>query len=287
MILQLAINGILIGGLYAMISVGLTLIFGVMRIVNFAHGEFLMLGMYAAFWGFRCLGIDPFMTALFLIPIFFILGVAIQRLIIRPILYASNVAKFFVTVGLSVLLQNLALFLWSADYRAIRTSYVQSVIQIGGLYIGTIRLLSFGATILMYGLLLLFLKRTYIGKAMRATVQDPNTAVLLGIDVRKIHALAFGIGITYVGVAGAFLVPIYQVFPTVGLNFVLAAFVVVVLGGMGNVLGAFIGGLIVGLVESFSGFFIGTGMKEATYYLIFILILLIRPSGLLGARGSE
>lgn len=275
------------GGLYAMISVGLTLIFGVMRIVNFAHGEFLMLGMYAAFWGFRFLGIDPFMTALFLIPIFFIIGVVIQRLIIRPILYASAVSKFFATVGLSVLVQNLALFLWSADYRAIRTSYVQSLIQVGGLYISTIRLLAFGATILLYGLLLLFLKRTYIGKAMRATVQDPHTAVLLGIDVRMIHALAFGIGIAYVGVAGAFLMPIYQVFPTVGLNFVLAAFVVVVLGGMGNIPGAFIGGLIVGLVESFSGFFIGTGMKEASYYLIFLLILLIRPSGLFGTRGLE
>lgn len=285
--IQLAINGVLMGGVYALISVGLTLSFGVMRIVNFAHGEFLMLAMFASFWSFHLLGVDPYVTALVVIPMFFILGVVVQRLIIQPILGVPAVVQIFATVGLSVLLQNLALLLWSGDYRSVVVPYSSADFRLGEISISAPRLFAFGVAVLLGAALLIFLKWTFMGKAMRAIVQNRDAAVLLGINVKRLYAIAFGIGIALVGVAGAILTPIYQVFPTVGLNFVLAAFVVVILGGLGSVVGAFTGGIIIGLVESFSGFYVAPDLKEAIYYVIFVLILLIRPSGMFGILGSE
>lgn len=281
-ILQLIINGLLLGGIYALISIGLTLIFGVLEIINFAHGEFLMLGMYASFWLFELLGIDPYLSLFILIPAFFLLGLAVQRIIIQPIIDAPPLNQIFATVGLSIVLQNVALFFWKADYRTVRTAYSSLVLKTHGLMISFPRLVAFVLALTMITALLIFLKRTYTGKAIQALAQERRAAMLMGININRTYQIAFGIGTACVGAAGAMLIPIYYAFPTVGALFVLVAFVVVILGGYNSLVGALVGGLIIGLVESFSGFFISPHLKEAIYFAIFILILLYRPTGLFG-----
>ncbi|MBI3988849.1 MAG: branched-chain amino acid ABC transporter permease [candidate division NC10 bacterium] len=287
-ILQVAISGLLVGGIYALISIGLTLIFGVTRIINFAHGELLMLAMYTTFWLFQLFSLDPYVALFFVTPLLFLVGLIIHWMVIQPILGAPPLMQIFATVGLSVALQNGALLLWKADYRTIRTAYSTAVVEVGGLFISVPRLVAFLVAMAMAVALFLFLKKTPLGKAIRATAQDRRAAMLMGVDVRRIYLLSFGIGTACVGVAGALLMPVYYTFPTVGTYFVLTAFVVVVLGGMGDMMGAFLGGLIIGLVEAFSGFLIATALKEAVYFTLFILVLLLKPSGLFGmGRGAE
>ena len=285
-IIQLLINGLLIGGIYALVSIGLCLIFGVLEIVNFAHGEFLMLSMYTSYWLFNILGIDPYLGALIIIPVFFIFGTMIQRTIIQPLLDAPHLNQIFATVGLSMIFQNLALLLWHADYRIVKTGYTSKVIIIGDYLIGFTRLAAFliacGAMLILF----LFLKNTYVGKAIRALAQERRASQLMGINIFKTYQIAFGIGIAITGLAGAVLMPIFYAFPTVGNMFSLIAFVVVVLGGYNNLVGALFGGLIIGLIESFGGFFISPHLKEAIYFVIFILILLFKPTGLLGHKEN-
>ncbi len=278
--IQLIINGLLLGGIYALISIGLTLIFGVIEIINFAHGEFLMLSMYASFWLFQLYGIDPYVSLFMVIPAFFVIGWAVQRIIIQPIIHAPPLNQIFATVGVSLVLQNAALFFWKADYRTVRTAY--STLSWGGLMISIPRLVAFILALAIIAALLTFLKRTYTGKAIRALAQEKRAAMLMGIDIYRTYKIAFGIGIACVGAAGAILIPIYYAFPTVGGLFVLIAFVVVILGGYNSLVGALIGGLIIGVVEAFSGFFLSPHLKEAVYFVIFIFILVLRPTGLFG-----
>ncbi len=285
--MQVLVSGLLLGGIYAVISIGLTLIFGVTRIINFAHGEFLMLAMYGTFWLFTFYRMDPYVSLLIVTPAMFLVGLVAQRAVIQPILGAAPLMQIFATVGLSVAMQNAALLVWHADYRTIRTSYSTSVLEVFGLVVSIPRLAAFGvAAAMALGFFFLF-KYTYLGKALRAVAQDRRSAMLMGINVQRIYLLSFGIGTACVGVAGAMLMPIYYTFPTVGTYFVLTAFVVVVLGGMGSMTGACVGGLIIGVIEAFSGFFIAAALKEAVYFVIFILMLLFRPSGLFGQRGAE
>jgi len=286
-LIQLTINGLLLGGIYSLISIGLTLIFGVTRIINFAHGEFLMLAMYVAFWLFQLAGVDPYLSLLAVTPMLFIAGLISERLVIHPILEAPSSMQIFATVGLSVAMQNAALFLWTADYRTIKTAYSTKTIMVSDILISFPRLIAFGATVLISWGIFLYLKKTYTGKAIRAVAQNRTASTLMGINIRKIYLFTFGLGTALVGIAGALLMPIYYVFPTVGGLFVLTAFVVVVLGGLGNMTGAFVGGLIIGLVESYSGFFLATQLKEAVYFIIFILVLVLKPSGLYGIVGAE
>ncbi len=281
-ILQLVINGLLLGGMYGLISIGLTLIFGVLEIVNFAHGEFLMLSMYAAFWLFQLYGIDPYLSLVIILPVFFLLGVAVQRITIQPILNAPPLNQIFMTVGLSMVLQNAALFIWTADYRTMKTSYSALTLKTAGLIISFPRLVAFLLAMALIAALLIFLKKTYTGKAIRALAQERKAAMLMGINVYRTYQFAFGIGIACVGAAGAMLIPVYFVFPSVGSLFVLIAFVVVILGGYNSLVGSLAGGLIIGVVESFSGFFVSPHLKEAIYFVIFILILLFKPTGLFG-----
>lgn len=279
-LLQVAIDGLFLGTIYALMSMGLTLIFGVMNIINFAHGEYLMLSMYTTFWIFQLLGIDPYLSLVIVVPLFFLLGLVTQRGLIQPILNSPEVAQIFATVGLSIALKNLAIFLWSADYRSVPTSYASISFHLGKLVISFPKLMAFVICIVLSLLFFLFLKKTLLGKAIRATSQNRKAAQLMGVNIWRIYLFVFGIGSATVGVAGAVLMPMYWAFPTVGMYFVIVAFVVVVLGGMGNILGAFFGGLIIGMVESFSGFFFTPTLKGVVYYLIFILILFFRPSGL-------
>ncbi len=285
--LQLTINGLLQGGIYSLISIGLTLIFGVTRIVNFAHGEFLMLAMYATFFLFQFVGIDPYLSLLIVTPLLFVSGLCSERLVIHPILNAPSFMQIFATVGLSIALQNAALFFWTADYRSVKTTYAGMMVPAGEFLISFARLMAFvAAVVISYGVFL-YLKKTYTGKAIRAVAQNRTAATLMGINIRQIYFFTFGLGTALVGIAGALLMPIYYVFPTVGGLFVLTAFVVVVLGGLGNMTGAFIGGLVIGLVESYSGFYGATQLKEAVYFVIFILVLLLKPSGFYGIVGAE
>jgi branched-chain amino acid transport system permease protein len=281
-ILQLIINGLLLGGMYALISIGLTLIFGVLEIVNFAHGEFLMLAMYASYFLFQFYGIDPYLSLLIILPLFFLIGVAVQRATIQPILNAPPLNQIFMTVGLSMVLQNLALFFWTADYRTVKTSYSALTLKTEGLMISFPRLVAFLLAMGLITALLIFLQKTYTGKAIRALAQERKAAMLMGINVYRTYQIAFGIGIACVGAAGAMLIPVFFVFPSVGSLFVLIAFVVVILGGYNSLTGSLVGGLIIGVVEAFSGFFISPHLKEAIYFVIFILILLLRPTGLFG-----
>jgi len=278
--LQLIINGILLGGLYALISMGLTLIFGVMNIINFAHGEFLMLSMYATFWLGSIYGLDPYLSLPIIIPGFFFVGLFFQKSMIDPLIKAPEIAQIFATVGLSIVLQNLALFFFSADYRTLKSTYSGQSLVIGDLYVSVTRLIAFGFVVCITIVLFWFLKNTFWGKAIRATAQNREAAQLMGINIKKVYSISMGIGISCVAIAGAVLSPIYSIFPNVGVQFVLIAFIVVVLGGMGNLKGAFLGGIIIGLIEALSGFFIAPPLKNLVYFIMFILILLLKPTGL-------
>lgn len=286
--IQVVVSGLLLGGIYALISMGLNVIFGVIRIINFAHGEIAMISMYLAFWLYYFLGFDPYLSALIVLPVMFCFGVLFQRLVIQPILTASGIMKIFTTVGVSLLLQNLALIFWGGDFRTIRTSYSMSSIDLYGVYINVPRLISFCAAIASFVVLYYFLKHTYTGKALRAIVEDHSVSRLMGVSVEKHYLLAFGIGSMFTALGGVLLMPFSSTYPGVGLPLTLVAFVVVVLGGLGSMSGTLLAGLFIGLVDSLGGFFISPGLNQAIYFSIFILVLLVRPQGLFGqGKGTE
>jgi branched-chain amino acid transport system permease protein len=284
---QLIVSTILLGGVYALIAVGLTLIFGVMRVVNFAYGEFLMLAMYLAFFAFALLRLDPYVTLVIALPLFLALGWVSYRIVMRPVIHASHNAQVFTTVGLSIALQNVALVLWTADARFVRTDYYAVTVRLGTAALNLAQIVAFVVAVAFTGVLFAFLRWSYTGKVMRATAQDRQASALMGIDTDKIYALTWAVGITCVGAAGVLLSPIYPVYPTAGLQFVLIAFVAVVLGGLGDMAGALIASLIVAAVEVVGSYVLGTAWKEMLYLLLFIGILIVRPAGLFGQRGAE
>jgi branched-chain amino acid transport system permease protein len=284
---QLIVSTLLLGGLYALIAVGLTLIFGVMRVVNFAHGEFLMLAMYLAFFAFSLLRFDPYVTLVVSLPLFFAVGWLSYRAVMRPVIHASHNVQVFTTVGLSIVLQNVALVLWTADARFLRTSYYADVVRVGGAVFNWAQIVAFAVAVLLTAGLFAFMRWSYTGKVMRATAQDRHASALMGIDTDRVYAVTWAVGITCVGAAGVLLAPIYPVYPTAGLQFVLIAYVAVVLGGLGDMLGALIAALVVAAVEVMGSYVIGTAWKEVLYLLLFIGILVVRPAGLFGQRGAE
>jgi branched-chain amino acid transport system permease protein len=284
---QLIVSGIVLGGIYALVSVGLTLIFGVMRVVNFAHGEFLMLSMYLAIGLHAALGLDPYVGLLPAIPIALAFGVLVYYAVLRPVIGSTHVVQIFTTLGLSIVLQNAALMLWTANFRQLQLPYSDKVIAVGGGVLTLPQLIAFSVAALFTLALFAWLKLTYLGKAMRATAQDPKAATLVGIDTRKMFLVAFLVGTICVAVAGMLMAPLFPTYPTVGLQFALVAFVVVVLGGLGSAVGALIGGLIVAFLDVMGGFYVGTAWKEVLYFIVFISVLLIRPAGLFGQRGAE
>jgi branched-chain amino acid transport system permease protein len=289
------ISGILLGGIYALSSIGLTLIFGVMKIVNFAHGEFLMLAMYVSFWLFHYFHLDPYVSMVIVVPLFFVIGLLTYRIFIKKTIGSPILSQIFVTVGLSIIIENLALLFWSADFRTVSIGYLSKPIILGPfpvigleeIIVNKARLIAFVLGLSLSILFYLFTKYSYLGKVIRATSQDRTTALLMGVNIDKVYRLSFAIGILLVGIAGALMIPIYTVHPFVGFEFVLIMFVVVVLGGMGSIVGAVIAGIFIGVVEVFSGFLIGPESKQAIYFLVFIAVLVFRPSGLLGEKGEE
>jgi branched-chain amino acid transport system permease protein len=284
---QLAVSTILLGGIYALIAVGLTLIFGIMRVVNFAHGEFLMLGMYLAFWAFTLWRIDPYLILFVAVPIFFAVGLATYALVIKGVVRASHNVQIFTTVGLSTLLQNAALVLWTGDFRFVRPWHSSVVIRIGGAAFNLSQVVAFAVAVVATLALFAFMRWTHAGRVMRATAQDGEAATLMGIDTDRVYRLAFAIGIACVGVAGVLVSPLYSVYPTAGLQFVLLAYVVVVLGGLGDMVGALLGSLIVAAVEVVGSYTFGSAWKEIIYFVLFIAVLVFRPAGIFGQRGAE
>lgn len=279
-IAQLLVSGILAGGLYGIISVGLTLIFGVLNLVNFAHGEFLMVSMYVTFWMSQLLGLNPYVSLPLVILVMFGFGLLIQNIFIRPVVEASHEVQIVITLGLSTMMQNSALMAWGGNLRVLKTSLSESMLEIGGVFINTQRLLTFGTAVLATSLLYLYLTKSYFGKAIRATAQDAKAARLAGINVPSVYMITYGIGIALVGIAGASLMPLFPVYPTIGWHFANIAFIAVVLGGLGSIPGAMVGGIIIGVIESVAGFYLGSEFQQAAYFVVFIIILIIRPMGL-------
>jgi branched-chain amino acid transport system permease protein len=284
---QLGVATVLLGGIYALIAVGLTLIFGIMRVVNFAHGEFLMLGMYLAFWAFTFSSLDPYVTLFLSLPVFFVVGLASYGLIMRGVIHASHNVQIFTTVGLSIALQNAALVLWTGDYRVVRPWHSFVVLRVGDVAFNLSQVVAFLVALALTIGLFAFMRWTHTGRVMRATAQDREAATLMGIDADRVYRLTWTIGIAAVGVAGVLVAPLYAVYPTAGLQFVLLAYVVVVLGGLGDMVGALFGSLIVAFVEVVGSYLIGTAWKEVLYFILFIAVLLLRPAGLFGQRGAE
>src|SRR5512134_1561545 len=284
---QLIVSTLLLAGVYALISVGLTLIFFVMRVVNFAHVEFLMLCMYLVFLAFALLGFYPYLTLVLSLPVWFAVGWASYRAVMGPIIHASHNVQVFTTVGLSIALQNLALVLFTADARFLRTEYYAVVVRIAGAAFNVAQVVAFAVALALTAGLFAFMRWSYTGKVMRATAQDRQASALMGIDTDRVYAVTWAVGIACVGSAGVLLAPIYPVYPTAGLQFVLIAYVAVVLGGLGDMAGAVIASLVVATVEVFGSYVIGTTWKEVLYLLLFITILIVRPAGLFGQRGAE
>lgn len=285
--LQLFVSGVLLGGVYALGALGLNLIFGVAKVVNFAHGEFLMLGMFAAYWLMTLTGINPYLGAPIIGAGFFLLGLAFYAGLMRFTIYKPELTQVFATLGLGILLQNAALVAWSADYRTIQVMPPGwESIQVLGIYVPTNRLIAFVYAIACLLTVLVFLRTTFIGRAIEAVSQDLVAARLMGIDPNRIFLLTFGLGIALTGVAGGVLMPSFYAFPSVGTFFVLVAFVVVVLGGLGSVTGTILGGILLGLVETGVGY-VAPDLKEATHFMLLILLLAVRPHGLLGVKGAE
>jgi branched-chain amino acid transport system permease protein len=280
-----AINGLLLGGIYTLVASGLTLIYGVLHIINFAHGSMLMLAMFGVYYLLIKLGIDPYLSLAIMVPVMYAFGFYLYRFLIGKMSNGKDENILLITLGLSILIENLALMFFKGDSRTISVSYMDTMVEMGPTLVSLPKIISFAASMLLCGALGLFIQRTDTGKAIRAVARERMGARLVGIDVERIFAISYGIGLATLGAAACLLMPIFYVSPSTGHVFVMVAFTVVVLGGMGSFLGAVVGGLIVGLTESFGGLFLGESLGQIGISVIFILILLFRPSGLFGAKS--
>lgn len=283
-ILQAILNGILVGGVYAVVSVGLTLVFGTMDIVNFAQSEFLMLGLFTAYVLTTISGIDPILLIPVVFVVVFIIGASIQRYLIQRVLDAPLVAQIFLTVGIGMVLVSGAQLIFGTDFRTIITSYQMQSLQVGPFILPVTYLFAFAGSSVMVMFLWFFLERTHTGRAIRATAQNSTAAVLIGINPKKMYILAFALGTGLAGAAGALILPYTYVFPTIGHDWGLIMFTVVVLGGLGSVPGALVGGLVVGVLQSLTSVFLPTQLQGLVVFIVFILVLAYRPDGLFGRR---
>jgi len=279
---QAVVNGLLIGGIYALVSIGVTLIFGVVKIVNFAQGEFVMIGMYISFFLATYFGIDPLVSLVISMPALFVLGVLLQRFLISRVLALGDMPQIFLTFALSLLLMNLALLLFTANYRTVQTPYTEAAVHLGPLYFAVAKLVAFAVAMLLSGTLWLFLHTTDLGKAMRAAAQNRDVAMLMGINPDHVFSVAVGVALALAGAAGSLLMPFYPAYPLVGQVFVLMAFVAVVLGTLGNVTGALIASLMMGVAESLGIQYVGADSGLIVVFLMLLLTLALRPNGLFG-----
>ncbi|NGM20522.1 branched-chain amino acid ABC transporter permease [Roseomonas stagni] len=278
-------NGLLTGAVYGLVALGLTLVYGVLHIINFAHGALLTMAMYAAWVAWSAFGLDPYVAILPLVPIFFAVGYLLQRFVIMPASQGDDSNILLVTLGLSIVLENAMLAIFRSDTLSVQVPYAMEVIEAGPMLLSFPRVVGFGVTLAVAVVLFLVLTRTDTGRAMRAVAKERTGAALVGIDVRHVYAVTFAIGCACLAISACLLLPSFYVNPRVGNAFVLVAFTIVVLGGMGSVPGALLGGLFIGVVESLSGLYLGDSLGQLGIFVIFILVLLFRPTGLFGARA--
>jgi branched-chain amino acid transport system permease protein len=276
------VNGILAGGIFAVVALGFSLVWGIMNIINLAHGAFIMLGAYIAFVLFTTLHVDPFLSIPVAFVVLFALGYAIQRYIINVVVRAPILTTFLLTFGLSLLIVNLALLVFHADIRGIETSYSGSNFSIGSVTVAWIKLWTLIAALAITVLMQLFLTQSRMGRAIRATAMDVDAAQLTGVRVAHLYAVVFALGAGLAGAAGVLISLSYSLSPTMGDPFVITAFVVCVLGGLGSVQGALVGGLVYGIVETFGAQYIGTGLQDAVALVVLLVVLTVRPTGILG-----
>ena len=281
--LQAIIDGLLIGGVYAVISIGLTLVYGVMGIVNFAQAEFLAVGMFVAWFAWAYLGLDPVVAAPLSFAVAFAIGWVVQGQLIARVLSAPPVAQIFLTVGILIVIENGSLLLFGSQFRSVTTSYQTLSLSLGPLFISVPYLIAFAMSLGCGVLLWWFMRTSWLGRAMRATAQNPSAARLMGIDAKLMYKLAFALGVGLTAFGGAVILPYVTVFPGVGGQYVVLMFTVVVLGGLGSVAGAVVGGLAVGVIQSLSSLFFPIQLQNLVLFIVFILVLAIRPQGLIGA----
>ena len=287
-LLSALLNGLTTGAVYALIALGLTLIYGVLHIINFAHGASLMMALYGVYALKERWGIDPYVALPLMVPAMFVLGYAMQRIVINRASHGKDENILLVTLGLSIVMENFALLFFKSDTRTIETAYTLTTVAIGPeaaqVMVSLPKLVAFAGALVVSALLILILQRTDLGRAIRAVAKEKQGARLMGIDVEHVYAMCFGLGLACLGAAACFLLPAYYVNPQVGNGFVLVAFTVVVLGGMGSFAGALLGGLLIGVVESFGGLFLGASLGQVGIFVIFIGVLLLRPEGFFGAK---
>jgi branched-chain amino acid transport system permease protein len=281
MTLQVVVSGLLVGGLYALVALGLSLVFGVMRVINVAHGTFVMLGAYVTYWLFALLGMNPFLSVLVSVPVLFVFGAALQRLFVFRVVRAPELSSLLLTFGISIVIANVAMLAWSADYRSVE--YLTGSFVLGNIAISKPRLITFLTALTITALAFLFLHRTRT-EAIRATSQHREVAQVCGINVQRIDLITFGMGAALAGAGGSLVSMMFAVYPEMGQVYVFKSFLVIVLGGAGNYPGAFFGGLLLGVVEGLASLFLTAQLSEVTAYVLLVLVLLLRPQGLLGGR---
>jgi branched-chain amino acid transport system permease protein len=279
---QVLANGVLLGGLYCLLGIGMTLIFGVMRIINACHGDLLMVAMYVAFFLFATMKLDPFVTIFVATPVLFVVGCVIYGGLIRRLRGEFEESSLILTWGIALVLVNLFTVAFTADYRSIVTDYSTQNVTLAGISLSIPMLVSFAVTVVLTTALYVFLLRSNLGRAIRAIAQNRAAAQLMGINVERVQMISYGIGAALAGAAGAAFSSVFYMFPAIGGLFTVKAFEVIVLGGLGNVVGAFFAGILLAVTESLGAIFISTGLKDAFGFLIFMLVLIFRPDGLFG-----
>ncbi len=284
MIMQIIINGLLIGGLYATIGIGFSLVWGVMKVINLTHGGMIMLGAYISYSLFEYAKVDPFLSIPISMAILFFIGILLERYIVDPIIKSGIFMTITLTFGLEMILENIILLIWSGNYRSITTSYSGNSFEFFGATISLVRFLMFIAAISITIILYLFMYKTKTGNAIRATSLNREGAQIVGVNISKIYRITFGIGAALAGASGALLSSVYTISPSMAASLIGKAFIVTVLGGLGSVNGAIFGGIVLGLAESFGSEYIGTGFQEATGFVLLVLVLALRPQGLLGRK---
>ena len=286
------INGILMGSIYGLTAMGLTIIFGVLKVINFAHGSLLMVGMYAAYWAITLSGIHPYLALAIVIPVMFAFGYALQNIVIKPIFIAEKnvrepITVIIVTTGIWYILDNLTLLVFGPQYRSLTDNPLQGqMFELGSMFISVPKFYGFLTAIVTAAAIYLFMQKTIMGRAIRATSMDREAASLMGINQYRIYNVAFGIGAATTGIAAVTLIPFNNVFPTVGVLFDIKGFIIVVLGGLGSISGALLGGIIVGLIESVGPQFMTATWTEAIVYGLFLIVLFVKPSGLFGQKAD-
>lgn len=291
-IIEDMINGILMGSIYGLTAMGLTIIFGVLKVINFAHGSLLMVGMYATYWAITLTGVHPYLALAMVIPAMFIFGYALQATVIKPIFIAEKnvrepITVIIVTTGIWYILDNLALLVFGPQYRSLADNPLKGkMLEFGGMFVSEPKLFGCITAIVTAGTIHWFMQKTVMGRAIRATSMDREAASLMGINQYRIYNVAFGIGAATTGIAAVTLLPFYNVFPTVGVLFDIKCFIIVVLGGLGSISGALLGGIIIGLIESVGPQFMTATWTEAIVYGLFLLVLFVKPSGLFGQKND-